>query len=60
MYRVIRCDCGEYIIVKSTQKYWKCPRCGLKLSLEKFITYEKSNDINYLRRVVYYLRKREL
>ena len=60
MYRIIRCDCGEYIIVKSYQRYAKCPRCGMKLSLQKFVTYEKSNDLEYLRRLVYHLRKRRL
>jgi len=60
MYRIIRCDCGEFLIVKTYWKYGKCTRCGKKLALQRYITYEKSNDLSYLRRLVYHLRKRSL
>jgi len=60
MYRIVRCDCGEYLIVRSHQRYAKCPRCGVRLALQRLVTYERSSDLEYLRRLLYHLRRRTI
>jgi len=57
MYKLIRCECGQFIVVKTDKKYVKCPRCKKELAVQRYLVYEISYDKEYLKKLADFLKR---
>jgi hypothetical protein len=50
-YGLVRCLCGQFLIIKNGQKWKCCPFCGRRFRLEGYIIYFQSDSMELVRRM---------